>query len=109
MKEQRDAQRSLIAQRMKQMGTASVMEQIMVRFIASHQQNQEQLRKCREQFEFLVRKQNDNKGEHDNYEPTLRFDSVRELLKATTGADEMQRVLKKLDTNFDAKIDFDEF
>jgi len=50
---------------MKAIAQASVMEQIMVRFVASQQQNQEELRKCRDQFQFLLRKQNETKGEGD--------------------------------------------
>jgi len=37
--EKRNAQKALVASRMKTMGTASIMEQIMLRFVASAQQN----------------------------------------------------------------------
>jgi Ca2+-binding EF-hand superfamily protein len=35
---------------MKALAQASIMEQIMVRFVSSATTNQEQLRKCREQY-----------------------------------------------------------
>ena len=65
------------------------------------------LRKCRDQYDYLLRKQNDQSGEF--HETQLKFKSVRELLEQTTGAAEMQNVLLKLDTNYDAKISFEEF
>ena len=90
MAEKRNTQRSFVAGRMKALGQASVMEQIMVRFVSSAAQNQEQLRKCREQYQFLLRKQNEAAGEDEAavYEDQLKFDSIREILKETASPQE---------------------
>ena len=56
-----------------------------------------------------MQKQNDERAQGEPYEDKLKFDSVRLLLKDTTGVDQMQRILSKLDTNFDARISFEEF
>ena len=45
------------------------------------------LRKCRDQYDYLLRKQNDQSGEF--HETQLKFKSVRELLEQTNGAAEM--------------------
>ena len=57
----------------------------------------------------MLRKQNESRSEGAPFENQLKFDTVRELLKQTTGAAEMQRVLAKMDTNLDARISFEEF
>ena len=64
MAERRAAQASYVAGRIKALGQASVMEQIMVRFLSSAAHNQEHLRKCREQYQHLLRKQNEALGEN---------------------------------------------
>ena len=56
MAERRAAQASYVAGRIKMLGQASVMEQIMVRFLSSGAQNQQHLRKIREQYQYLLRK-----------------------------------------------------
>ena len=66
------------------------------------------IRKCREQYEYLLRKQNNEAGEGQHY-TELTFDSMRALLHETTGPQEAHRITKKLDTNFDARISFEEF
>ena len=48
---------------MKALSSASIIEQIMVRFVASSQHNQEMIRKSREQYDYLLRKQNDENSE----------------------------------------------
>ena len=48
MAERRAAQASYVAGRIKTLGQASVMEQIMVRFLSSGAQNQAHLRKIRD-------------------------------------------------------------
>ena len=81
----------------------------MVRFLSSAAQNQEHLRKCREQYQHLLRKQNETNGENAVYEDQLRFDLIRELLHETTSPNEMQSILRKIDTDYDARVSFEEF
>ena len=81
----------------------------MVRFLSSGAQNQEQLRKIREQYQYLLRKQNEANDQGAPYEDELKFDSVRELLKDTTSPNEMNVIVRKIDTDFNGRVSFEEF
>ena len=57
----------------------------------------------------LVDEQNEA-NDDDEYDDSLTFETVREkILKNQMGIQEMQRILRQLDTNFDARISYDEF
>ena len=57
----------------------------------------------------LVDEQNEA-NDVDEYDDSLTFETVREkILKNQMGIQEMQRILRQLDTNFDARISYDEF
>ena len=60
-----------------------------MRFVASAQQNAEQLRKCREQYQHLLREQNKDLPEGKPIATELSFDTIRDMLKDTTGLAEM--------------------
>ena len=57
----------------------------------------------------MLRKQNEANGEDAVYEEELKFDSIRELLKATTSPNEMQSILRRIDTDYNARVSFEEF
>ena len=57
----------------------------------------------------MLDQQNSELEDGARLEDKLRFDTVRAMLKATTGGAESQRILQKLDVDLDARISFEEF
>ena len=103
----KESKKDMIGTRIKAFSQASVLEQVMIGFVASHSQSQTQISRIRAQFDDLLKQQEDESiGQFTN---GLKFGTVRSLLSEFCSKMEQDRILDVIDVDGDGMISFEEF